>query len=550
LKAKPAGGQPAGAPNAPSAMYYTTGTNVTFPATLPTHALILRRLACPYLPPNPTPGANYNPYITVDYVDNLPVNDGVQYDQAGVHAAMTAITSRQSFGRTQPFAAFIAEQVGQNPQSHAGLPLQTLFQHNAVEAAAPPSAATAGQTLTIPFDWLPHLDRQVVSPLELLQVSGYKPHELTQQFINRDASNNRIKFAHQVNWFNQTNRLYRVFELLETKNRAAGMTVGGRTPGKVNINTIWDPETFLALCDPQTSNNFTLAQLYNSGNPYDPATIFGQLINLRSPGLAQPTPTLTANDQPFLGMAAPYTASGDTQYPNGAGIDNTFLRNDPTNNRRLFEVPGATHPYQKYQLMAKLYNNLTTRSNVFALWLTVGFFEVTQDVQLNAAGQPVLDSQGNPIPLQPPKLGKEIGLDLAQNVRHHMFAVVDRTALTAVTASTPSTTSGTAVSSPGSQTITPNGITSVTTTPIASLNGNGWSIQAGTILMVDTSPNQETVVVTAVDTTNQNFTAKFNKTHTTTPFTIYFPQSANPGPQATFDVRDNSAVVPFFVIID
>ena len=28
-------------------------------------------------------------------------------------------------------------------------------------------------------------------------------------------------------------------------------------PGKINLNTIWDPETWAALCDAQPANGFT-----------------------------------------------------------------------------------------------------------------------------------------------------------------------------------------------------------------------------------------------------------------------------------------------------
>src|SRR5262249_19105635 len=87
----------------------------------PNYSIALRRLAFPAMPPNPplgsttlTAGMPYNPYVTIDYVDSVQVNDAVATRPAG-SAAITAIASRQSVGRRQPYAADISQQAVQAP---------------------------------------------------------------------------------------------------------------------------------------------------------------------------------------------------------------------------------------------------------------------------------------------------------------------------------------------------------------------------------------------------------------------------------------------------
>ena len=286
----------------------------------------------------------------------------------------------------------------------------------------------------MPFDWLVHLDRQPISPVELWHVSCYKPHELTQQFFGPGqtfTSTTPAAYAHMTPWLDQTNRLYRVFEMLETSSKAAGVSIQGRTPGKININNVWDLEIGRALCDPQPGDSFTQAQV---------DAVITALITQRSPTAAPPNGpaagqmpgvpvsfgTVTG-DQPFWSLAAGFAVGGDALDPasvpgitnpaaalNPRGINNTIFRMNPgTGTPMLFDPfpsASAVPPYQRMQILTKLFNNVTTTSNVFAVWMTVGFFQVT-------------DSTTTPV-----KLGPEV-VSNGQHIRHQMFCIVDRSQL-------------------------------------------------------------------------------------------------------------------------
>jgi hypothetical protein len=545
-----------------SSMVYTV-PNTVIPDQIAPHSILLRRLACPNLPPQLDPTqANYNPYITVDYLDSIKPIDAVQFLPGGPNPFPTPVATRTSMGRREPYAAAAAQFIPQTPNNNGNpntfQPQHTFFRHNGVEAAPAnnnpdpaatgPKGATQPQTLQIPFHWLTHLNRQLVSPGELLQVSGYKPHELTHQFVT-GAALPGVPYRHTAPWFDQASRLYRALELLETGDRAAGMSVGGRLAGKININTLWplqDPNTgaimnpvWRALCDAQTpTNNFTQQQI---------DTIFQNLVTRRSPSLLV-NGALSATDRPFLGMAPGPSANADPQYPQLVGIDNTLFAstNGNATDPRMFGVPvtlpptdpnypNQAHPYQQSALMTKIFSNVTTRSNVFAVYITVGFFEVNDDT------------------VRPVKLGAELNRSENRHVRHRMFALVDRTSLTAYG----TTSQGAMLQPPGPGQLPSPQLLTVTlgaTSGVDARTGRQWQIQArtatqrGTLLVFDPndpSGNEETVEVLTMPAANQ-ITAVFNKTH---------PAGAvinrgNPGPWQRYDPRQDTAVVPYFSIID
>lgn len=156
----------------------------------------------------------------------------------------------------------------------------------------------------------------------------------------------------------------------------------------------------MALCDPQVSNAFAETQL---------AHIFQHLLAQRSRH-GQPGP----DDKPFRSQATGfYPLKDELQFP-GSNLDNTLLQartGDPARHRLLEVAVRPPHPALQYQLLNKLFNNATVRSNVFAVWITVGFFEVT-----DASSRPA-------------KLGAELGRAENRHIRHRMFAIVDRSLL-------------------------------------------------------------------------------------------------------------------------
>ncbi len=491
--------QTPGLANSGTAMAYTVpNPNGDTAPLAPT--VLLRRLANPNVAPQPNPAAaGYNPYVTVDYIDmskvtGTTINDGRKYISTGNNGNyVAAVTSRYSFGRQQPYAGIAAQWKQQAPATPAAnQPLDTFFSVNT------PAAAPAN-------DWLVHLDRPLISPVELLQVSGFKPHELTQQFI--DVNGN--KFGHVAPWMDPNSRLYRLLEFVKVKNATPGIAEGGRVPGKININTL-DPSAlnvFRALCDAEPGNTFADA---------DVKTAFQALMAARTQNAnGVPGP----GDHPFWGMAMG-ADSGSTQYPApGTGIAQTLLNGTLTNTNA-----GATHPYQKMELLNKLFNNVTTRSNVFAVWLTVGFFQVTND-------------QAQPI-----QLGPEVNAAQGKNIRHHMFAIVDRTQIQTFT-----TTTNQPIQGPTPPATSNQASISIPATVTDSRTNRPWTVQPGSILVYEpNTANEETVIV------QQGLTANFTLSHASGATVI---SRGNPGPwnlpgPLPYDPTQDAQVVPYLVIID
>jgi hypothetical protein len=440
-----------------------------------------------------------------------------------------------------------------------------------------------------------------------------------------------------------SHRLYRLFEFLECGDRAFGVNGLGRIPGKVNINTIWDAETLQALIDANLSMGIAVNPSNTPLNltttpPEIVSQIFTNLMISRSPAyynlgaysnlgtLPYPVPIGPVNmgtgldDRPFMPLSTgqhPGKSGGELQFPNGLSVitdtllrtNNPFLNKSlagnmlaypstpvpqspttPANQWLLFQnyndggaaiggaagnlTTSAVHPYLQTQLLTKLFNNVTTRSNTFAVFLTVGFFQV---IPGGVVGHPNI-----------PQLGPEIGRSEGKQIRHRMFAIVDRTNLTTfsttgqgyappaapppVTGPTPNVTNPAppaAYNSVGLQTIQlPLNVTGAVLpgppptpqlyvpNPIMGPLSTGV-IQAGTQLVIDPgNVNEETVTVISVTPPPSpglpaTLTANFALPHGPLGATFPIVQRGNPGPWLVtpYDPRLDSNVVQYFSII-
>ncbi len=451
---------------------------------------------------------NTNPAITATWYP--VINDARTYNDYGTNPNFVANPNlRYSYGRMEPYAAVVNPTQANLSQwqqqtaapANPSSPTCTFFAPNL------PATQQNGQQA---YHWLVHMDRPLVSPVELAGVSAFKPHELTQQFIanvNVSGTLTPTPYQHLAPWQDQTSRLYRLLEFVKTSNPTPGLVNGGRIPGRVNINTV-DPsakEIFYALCDPEPGNNFTQANA---------DTAFAAL-----------------QSQQLWGMAPGAAAGGDAMGTTPRGIAQTLLAG-------ASNWTSGTNPYQQLELLNKVYNNSTTRSNVFAVWLTVGFFQITDDTT------------------QPMKLGPEINAGQGKNIRHHMFAIVDRTQIQTwqqgmlktnqpIAAGTASISVPTSVTDPR---------TGLTWTIQATVPPNPGPAIPGTTLVYDPGvyntnpalPNEETVVVQA------GYTANFQYPHNQGATVI---SRGNPGPwnlpgALPYNVTQDGQVVPYWVIID
>jgi hypothetical protein len=177
-----------------------------------------------------------------------------------------------------------------------------------------------------------------------------------------------------------------------------------RDPGRVNINTISDRLVWEGIVKGlQWDSGFNLGASWNELQASRRGYPLGSLDSRFPTQFANPirssnSSKLAPIDQVPMrveGVEATLLRSRDPSSPSAPLFD--FGSNNEYNNT-------GKNPYFRYQAMMRLPNLVTTHSNVFAIWITVGYFE--------------LDGNG--------KLAAEAGSLTGDIKRHRMFAIVDR----------------------------------------------------------------------------------------------------------------------------
>ena len=345
--------------------------------------------------------------------------------------------------------------------------------------------------------WLAWHNRPFANAMELLMVPSSSPSricsELTPGPLNAfnvpgaggiydggDAASLRAPFGHLLNLFHSADQvgasaddamqLCRLLDYVEVPSPYLGaerwftpahFTASGtyrppfskasrfRDPGRVNINTIFDQRVFQACAGgapipgfPMLADHANAALMSRQG--YGNAFLVPD-VNY---------PTRFAN--PFRSADAsdllPNVPLGPGSMQKNRPVDATLLRPEPTvadaaifGDEPLFAMDWTVaadahhntdrNPYFRYQGLQKIGNTFSTTSNVFAVWMTMGYFEVepaardnNNDGDTADAGETWATMTAEQRTAWPDgyMLGQEVGVDSGEVVRHRAFYIIDR----------------------------------------------------------------------------------------------------------------------------
>jgi hypothetical protein len=197
-----------------------------------------------------------------------------------------------------------------------------------------------------------------------------------------------------------------------------------REPGKINLNTIYDENVLNGLVG-GNATGVSWTDFRNSRRGYASAGT----SSIADLDVTYPTQFA----HPFRGFGSANLVPLDYLKPKRKHeINATLLREKETTTTPLFQTTGGTgtwndpsrNPFFYYQGMQRLQNLTTTRSNVYAVWITVGYFEVEPAAKTHPTWTPAQINAAFPDGYT---LGQELGADTGETERHRAFYMIDRT---------------------------------------------------------------------------------------------------------------------------
>lgn len=314
----------------------------------------------------------------------------------------------------------------------------------------------------VAFSWYTFNNRPFISQLEMVMVPRGRSSRTLYDYSLQTAPGGGLteydfdrvgaRFGHLANFYRSTDddndpapHLYKLFDLTSVPSRFTQserylqtnqyqqllVTINGsqqnnayigtlplnapfsfieerREPGKVNINTIFDQRVWQGLMGDIGGNVTTWPgpawqTVVQSRRGYGGA---GQMI--------QPNPSVpTAFSNPYRDGASGNLVVENTGMNVVRGSEVNVMRPNPNNVQNPLHDSFTNqdfndadrNAYFKEHSRFRLGNLLTTRSNVYAVWITLGYFEIDPATQ---------------------QLGQELGADTGNIIRNRSFHIIDR----------------------------------------------------------------------------------------------------------------------------
>ena len=202
-----------------------------------------------------------------------------------------------------------------------------------------------------------------------------------------------------------------------------------REPGRININTMSFP-VFDAMMNDRT--------VWKGSNAVGSYNYLDMSRRIGDPSFADTPAFQTRVVEPHMQYPFRSTSSGnlviDTSMVHGSqsvisrGADLSLLRGVFEDNsggatasfsKLLTPANNVRNTTEELDAVQRLSNIATNRSNVFAVWVTIGYFEVEEINTAESKKLQAIYPDGH-------RLGKELGYDTGDTTRHRSFYLIDR----------------------------------------------------------------------------------------------------------------------------